>query len=75
VNLPLHEEALETLEDEAVRAQGGKDRANVLEMFRVGAAEDQNTVEEDKHEATQEKAKHLIHHSSGLGRRTTRWSG
>jgi hypothetical protein len=40
VDLLFHEEALGTLEDEAVHAEGGEDRVDVLEMFGVGAAVD-----------------------------------
>lgn len=51
LNASVAEEALGTLEDEAVDAKGGEDCAHVLEMFRRYAAVDQDVVEENQHEA------------------------
>jgi hypothetical protein len=39
----------------------GEDRANVLEVFCLRSAEDQNVVEEDKHKVAEERPENFIH--------------
>jgi len=49
-------------------AQSAEDRAHVLQMFRLGAAENKNVIEEDKYAPTQERTKDLVHESLERGR-------
>ena len=61
MNTPLAEEALGTLEGEAVGAQRGEHRADMLKMFGPRTAEDVNVVEEHQDAAAEERLEHLVH--------------
>ena len=61
LNTPFAEDALGTLEDEAVGAQRGEYRADMLKMFSPCPAEDENVIEEHQDAAAEERLEHLVH--------------
>jgi len=53
--------ALGALEDEAVLPKRAEDRPDMLQVFCLGVAEDENVVEEDQYAPAEKRPQHLVH--------------